>query len=88
MVFFGNYRIPCSHLTSFKEAHGYCMPIEVGGSGLGRRGGEKRKDEKLIDAKSPLTIKLEKDIEEIEVEFWLDDALAYHNKLLVSDVPL
>ncbi len=49
--------------------------------------GEKRKVEKLIDAKSPLTIKLEKNIEEIEVEFWLDDVLAYHNKLLVSDVP-
>ena len=45
------------------------------------------KVKKVIDAKKPLTIKIEEDIEEVEVKFWLDDALAYHNKLLVSDVP-
>jgi len=48
---------------------------------------EKRQVKKTIDAKKPLIIKVEEDIEEVEVEFWLDDALAYHNKLLVSDVP-
>lgn len=49
--------------------------------------GEKRRIKETIDAKRPFTIKLEEAAEEVEVEFWLDDALAYHNKLLVSDVP-
>ncbi|TSA55823.1 MAG: DUF4433 domain-containing protein [Planctomycetaceae bacterium] len=49
--------------------------------------GEERPIKKSIDAKNPFTIKMEEDAEEIEVEFWLDDALAYHNNLLISDVP-
>ncbi|MBW2644697.1 MAG: DUF4433 domain-containing protein [Deltaproteobacteria bacterium] len=49
--------------------------------------GEERPIKKSIDAKSPFTIKIEEDAEEVEVELWLDDALAYHNNLLISDVP-
>jgi len=49
--------------------------------------GKERQVKETIGAKSPFTIKIEEDAEEVEVEFWLDDALAYHNKLLLSDVP-
>lgn len=49
--------------------------------------GEERQVKKFIDAKNPFIIRLEENIEEVEVEFWLDDALAYHNKLFISDVP-
>jgi len=49
--------------------------------------GKERRVIETIDAKSPFTIKIEEDAEEVEVEFWLDDALAYHNKLLLFDVP-
>ena len=49
--------------------------------------GEERRVKEIINAKSPFTIKIEKDAEEVEVEFWLDDALAYYNNLFISDVP-